>query len=142
MSNTTKVYLVLFVLVMLLAFMLIWGAANHPYTAEGSSVVGNDYYATTTGATSGNPAIRTLKTGDGALGSVVITGANSGTITVYNATTSNVTLRASGKASSTIIIADFPANAATGTYTFDAQITDGLLVVTSGNAPTSTVTYR
>ena len=126
----------------LLAFVVFWGL-NNPETAVGSVAAGNDYQATTTSAAgAGTTAIRTLKTGVSTLGSVVITGDNTGTLTVYNATTSDVTKRTGNKATSSIIIADFPGSAPEGTYTFDAEFTDGLLLVTSGSAPTSTVTWR
>jgi hypothetical protein len=109
-------------------------------TSMGSVQEGQEYQATTTNAAS--TAIRTIKTGQGALGSLVITGDNTGTITFYNATTSDVTKRTGQKATSSITIADFPASSPEGTYTFDASFADGLLVVTTGAPATSTITYR
>jgi len=108
--------------------------------AKGSVPDTNEYNATTTYALS--VAERTLKTGRGSLAQVTITGDNTGLMTFYNATTSNVNLRTGQKATSTIIIADFPASTPEGTYTFDALYTDGLLVVTSGAPATSTITWR
>ena len=114
-----------------------------PDPVVGSVQTGNEYNATTTGSIQ-TPAVRVLQTGPGSLGSVVITGANTGTIQLYNATTSDVTKRTGQKATSTITLADFPASAAAGTYTFDAVYTDGLLLVTSNSpvTPTSTITSR
>jgi hypothetical protein len=113
---------------------------SRPESSLGSVVVGNDYQATTTNAAS--TAIRTIKSGAGSFGSLVITGDNTGTMTFYNATTSNVDLRTGNKATSSITIADFPASSPEGTYTFDAEFTDGLLVVTTGAPATSTVIWR
>jgi len=104
----------------------------------------SDYTATSTasnglyGAFTGDQLV---KTGHGTLGSVVITGANTGIVNFYNATTSDATKRVT--ASSTILIASFPASTVAGTYTFDASFTDGLLVeLESGLIPTSTINYR
>lgn len=108
--------------------------------ALGSVPETQEYMSTTTYALS--TAVRTLRVGTGALAQVTITGANTGLITIYNATTSNASLRAADKATSTIVIADFPVSTAAGTYTFDARYTDGLLVVTSGAPATSTITWR
>ncbi len=108
-----------------------------------STPVASEYYSTTTVAT-GAPSIRLIKTGVGTFGSVVITGAQVGTIDVYNATTSDVTQRTGQTATSSILLAQFPASAPAGTYTFDTVFTVGLLIVTSASptAPTSTITYR
>lgn len=107
----------------------------------GSVEVGSSYMATTTYA--GNPNTnRTLKTGYGTLGSVVITGDNTGTISLYNATTSDITKRTGATPTSTIFIVDFPASSPEGTYTLDADFSTGLLMVTSGTPATSTVTWR
>lgn len=107
----------------------------------GSVEVGSSYMATTTFA--GNPnTVRTLKTGYGTVGSVVITGDNTGFITLYNATTSNINLRTGAAPTSSIIIADFPASSPEGTYTLDVDFSTGLLIVTSGLPATSTVTWR
>lgn len=114
--------------------------------AQGSVIVGNEYIATSTaqntlyGATI--TSSRIIKTGYGALAQVTITGANTGVVNFYNATTSNILQRASNKATSTILLASFPASTAAGTYTFDAEFSDGLFIVIEGNAPTSTIMYR
>jgi len=112
----------------------------------GSVVQGNDYHATSTasnavyGAFTGD---KVLKSRPGSLGSVVITGANTGIVNFYNATTSDVTKRTGNKASSTQLMVSIPASTAAGTYTFDVEFTDGLLVeLESGLMPTSTITFR
>lgn len=110
----------------------------------GSVSVGNDYVATSTAANSVYGAVtanRLVRTGPGTLGSVIITGANTGIINFYNATTTVLTQRAT--ATSTILLASIPASAAAGTYTFDVQFSDGLFIeLVSGIMPTSTITYR
>lgn len=130
--------------------VLVFGLSYILYVvrpAYGSSVQGNDYQATSTAASTMFGATisgdRLIKTGYGSLGSVVITGANTGIVNLYNATTTNVDLRTGNKATSTILIASIPASLAAGTYVFDAEFTDGLyLDIYSGNMPTSTVTWR
>lgn len=119
--------------------------------AYGSVVVGNEYNATTTGS---GAAYGNTITGDqnltgttspvaGSLGSVVITGANTGIWHLYDATTTDVNKRTGNRATSTILLATFPASIAAGTYTFDAQYNHGLLLdYTSGIMPTTTITYR
>lgn len=120
-----------------LAALSLW---FRPINVQGSTFVGSEYQATTTAASIAVP-IRYVKTGWGSLGSVVVTGANTGKLYLYNATTSNVTLRG-GKATTSILLAEMPASVAAGTYTFDVEFTDGLMVVTEGSAPTSTITWR
>lgn len=127
---------------------LIWAAAfNSPVTQElGSVNRANEYFATSTAGNSVFGAFtsgRNVQDGPGALGSVVVTGANTGVINFYNATTTNVSKRTGQKATSTILIASIPASMAAGTYTFDAVFSDGLFVdIVSGTAPTTTITYR
>jgi len=112
----------------------------------GSVSQANEYMATSTAANAVYGALTTdklLKTGQGALGSVVITGANTGIMNFYNATTSNVLARTNNIATSTILMASIPASAAAGTYTFDVAFTTGLLLeLESGNMATATVTFR
>lgn len=114
--------------------------------AQGSVTQGNEYVATSTadstiyGAFTGD---QLLKTGHGSLGSVVITGANTGIVNFYNATTSSVLDRTGNKATSSILMVSMPASLVAGTYTFDVAFTDGLLVeLESGLMPTTTVTFR
>jgi hypothetical protein len=106
----------------------------------GSSPVGESYNATTTGA--GLVANATLKTGFGQLGSAVVTKTDTGTLSFYNATTSNINLRAAKFATSTILLATFPTGATVGTYQFDLQFSEGLLVVSTGNPASTTITWK
>ena len=127
------------VTIAILAFMYLLGSQTP--SVHGSTIMGNNYNATTTFAAS-VPVINLIKTGQGSLNAVIITGKNTGLATFYNATTSDVNKRTGNKATSTIMLADFPTNAPEGTYTFDAQFTDGLLFVGSGAIATSTITWR
>lgn len=113
----------------------------------GSVNISNEYHATTTQY---NTALikagqgQLVKTGSGALGSVVILASAPSTLYFYDATTTNVLLRTDQKATSTIWLASFPASAAVGTYTFDSIFVDGLLIEGSSatNVPTTTITWR
>lgn len=134
----------LIVLASTIVSFLLW---QRPEPTSGSVTVASEYVATTTAANSVYGATITgsklIRTGSGTLGSVVITGANTGVVNIYNATTSNVNQRTGKKATSTILIATLPASLAAGTYVFDTQFSDGLYVeVVSGSIPTSTITYR
>lgn len=144
MTFTQKTSLALFVSAVLFCLALIIGTTTN--TAYGSTPDGaSDYLATSTAANNSAGAFttsRTLKAGFGSFGSYIITGANTGTVNFYNATTSDVNKRTGQKATSTILIASFPASTAAGTYVFDAAFTDGLYLEITGSAPTSTVTYR
>lgn len=106
----------------------------------------SDYTATSTAASAIYGATivgKSFKSGSGSFGSVIITGANTGVMNFYNATTSDVNLRTGNKATSTILLASIPASAAAGTYIFDVQYTNGLLLVLeSGLMPTTTISYR
>lgn len=111
----------------------------------GSVSQASEYIATSTAANTVYGATITgdtlIQTGPGTLGSVVITGANTGIINFYNATTTDATQRTT--ATSTILLASIPASAAAGTYTFDVRYFDGLYVdIVGGNMPTTTITYR
>ena len=87
-------------------------------------------------------AAQLLKTSFGILGSVIITGAGAGDLTLYNATTTNANLRATAATSSLPVIASFPANTAVGNYDFDVAFNDGLLAVFTGVIGTSTITFN
>lgn len=144
MTTTEKTYAAI---VSLLLIGLFAYAILQSDPAYGSVEVSHEYTATTTAASTlyGNTiTVSTrIKSGPGALGSVVLTGAASGIVNIYNATTSNVSLRTGQKATSTILLAAIPASMAAGTYTFDVAFTDGLYIdLVSGNMPTSTITYR
>src|SRR3990167_1157347 len=103
------------------AIALFLGGLNvqtKPNPALGSVSVSNEYNATSTkNAFTGSstiPNYYALKTVGGSLGSVIITGANTGTINLYDATT---TIPNTAWATTTLV--SIPASTAAGTYTFD-----------------------
>lgn len=126
---------------------LIAGAALYalifasPQAPTGSVVRVGEYQATTT-STGNFATIALVQSGASTLGSVVITGAAAGVINIYDATTTDITLRAGSKATSTITKVELPASTVAGTYTFDISLHDGLLVETIGTSPTTTITFR
>lgn len=129
------------VLVLMLGFSF-----RNPSVVVGSVQDGQGYYATTTSAAPdalGTLAtVKTLRSGPGMLGSIVLTGPNSGTMALYDATTSDITLRTGGIATSSLLIAYLPVNATSTTYTYDVQFKIGLLFVQIGAAATSTITFK
>lgn len=106
----------------------------------GSVAIGNEYHSTSTSFLS--TPISLIATGNGALGSIIITGSNTGVTNIYDATTTNINLRTGQAATSSILIASLPASLAVGTYTFDVLYFNGLLFDRTGTVPTSTITYR
>ena len=138
--------LALLILALSFVALLSYLAGIKEPRALGSIIESQEYIATTTapnnvfGATVSSSRI--IKTGQGALGSVVITGANTGIVNFYNATTSDVSKRTGNPATTTILIASLPASLAAGTYVFDVAFTTGLFIDISGTVATSTVTYR
>lgn len=116
--------------------------ANLKDTSLGSVAQSNEYNVTSTSFLSAVPAIVSFTTDSATLGSVVITGANTGIIDFYNATTTSKLLRTGQASTSTIHIASIPASLVAGTYTFDVKAPNGLLMVSSGLIPTSTITWR
>lgn len=109
----------------------------------GSVSVSSEYHATTTGETTQNSSLteKLLKGGPGVLGQVTLTGAQTGRIFLYNATTSDNELRAD-VSTTTLLIAFIEESQVEGTYIFDAQFISGLLLITEGTQPTTTITYR
>ena len=107
----------------------------------GSVRVSDEYQFLQIGTFAGDadPAVL-LRGAGGVLGQVVITEAGASNLIFYNATTSDVTLRAG--ATSTLSSIDIDGSAAEGTYIFDAVFTDGILMVTDGAVPTSTIMTR
>lgn len=105
--------------------------------------IANEYHSVT--STSAAKAITNeiVKTTPGALGSVIITVTGTAPLTIYNATTTNVNLRALAT-SSLEVLASFRASPTVGTYTYDSVATQGILVVfdSTGTIASTTVTFR
>lgn len=124
--------------IVLLAFIVFFKQSTQVF---GSTARGSEYQGTTT--TQGSwLADGQLQSVGGTLGSVVVTGANTGIINIYDATTSSVLLRATSMSSSSILVATLPASIVAGTYTFDRSVYNGLLVNIVGTVPSTTITYR
>jgi len=120
--------------------------------ALGSVAVGNSYSATTTPqvATGTNLcphrdfAAGLASSTTGTLGSVNILASGGGRITIIDATTTNATQRAVA-ATTSLTLAAFPASATAGSYHFDVEFKNGLLVdytTTGTGVSSSTISYR
>ena len=147
MNTITNYKIILAVAFLLVAVTLAMLVLQAPRNAGASIRIGDEYMATSTASNTMYGASITgdalIRTGQGALGSVIITGAGTGIWNIYNATTSNVLARTGNIATSTILLASFPASTAAGTYTFDVTYTTGLLVeLESGVMATSTITFH
>ncbi len=146
MTTTLKQIFPFAVSLALLAGIIVGAIWFKDKVAYASVAISNEYNATTTAATAntfGNTIIASgaIATSSLTLGSVIITGATTGVWNIYDATTSDVTKRK--LASSSLLVASFPASLATGTYTFDVRLNDGLFIdLQSGSLPTTTITWR
>lgn len=137
--NTRNIVLII-IAILLVAFFL-----NKPNAAIGSVEQGNDYNATTTRNFTGTALtnLTVLKAGSGTLARVTVTGANTGIVRFWNATTTDVNRRTGNTASSSLLMIEIPASAAANDYDFDAEFSTGIIYeVVSGLAPTSTISWR
>ena len=111
-----------------------------------STPVGGEYTATSTGQGSrGISNFSPIQTFSGTLGSVVITAVGTDPIFVYDASTTDATMRGNIATTSLPLIAFFPASEPVGTYTFDAKFVNGLVIVQVGtvaNQASTTITWR
>lgn len=135
--NTKNFYILGIGVLLILAFNFI--RIGLPNSASGGVTVGNEYEATSTRNSVGTelPTLTVLKTGSGSLGSVVITGAASGIMNFFDATSTDTNTEWA-----TTSLVTFPASTAAGTYVFDINFKKGLLYEIIGTAPTSTPTWR
>ena len=111
----------------------------------GSAIQGQEYNATSTasGGYGWGTTIGLIKTGQGSLGSIVLSGTSVGVLALYDATTTDVTKRTGNRATSTIIRGRIDSGQIAGTYTFDVSFTDGLIgVLEAGTMSTTTITWR
>lgn len=125
---------------------LFFSLYNETRIAQGSTIQGNDYQATTTAGNSVYGSItasKVIKSTYGSLGTVVVTGANTGVVNFYDATTTDITKRTNNTATATILVASLPASLAAGDYVFDTALSWGLYVdLVSGTMPTTTIAFR
>lgn len=134
------VMLFIIVAMILLTAVMIYDKAQK---VEASVSYGNDYLSTTTDATWLTLAPQLLLSKTGSLGSVVIQTIGTGSLTLYDATTTNNSLRTTSVATSTITLANWQITTSLGTYTFDTSFKNGLIAVWVGtNNATTTITYR
>jgi len=125
-------------LVIVLFVVLVTGvyiSNRAPAEILGSLPSGQSYLATTTAATVTYTS--TIKTQPGTLGSIVITTAGTGTIDLYDATTTTAHPN-----HATTSLASFSASAPAGTYTLDVSFIRGLVVQYTAFAGKATITYR
>lgn len=125
--------------VLALVSVVMW--SNSKEIALGSAVDGQTHSATTSPLGVGATTV-ILKPGGGVLGQVVVTGMNSGNIQLYDATTSDVNLRAATMSTTSLLIASIPAGAASSTYMYDITLKYGLLYVGVGSVPTTSIMFR
>ncbi|MEK7180130.1 MAG: hypothetical protein AAB706_01530 [Patescibacteria group bacterium] len=126
-------------------FSIIW---QNPWQVNASVRVGDQYQATTTPQVADGANLCPARLGmasstTGVLGSVNFLNANTGTLTIYDATTTDNTLRVSA-ATSSLILAEFPTSPTEGSYHFDIEFQRGLLIDYSNTntVGTSTISYR
>ncbi len=133
----TKYLLVLSIVLTVFAIGFMFSQSARPVGA--STFQGQDYMGTTTDQTWTTLVPKVLKSQGGALGTVSVTTVGTGSLTFYDATTTNVNLRTNNTATSTIVLANFQITTSLGSYTFDRTFNDGLIVVWTGtnNASTS-----
>lgn len=137
MSKLQTILLTLAITSTVFAIVLI--SRPQTVTKFGGVNYGSEMQSTTTRDFAGTAlTTRVLKTEPGALGSITITGANTGIIRIFDATTTG-----EHSLHATTTLAEIPASAAAGTYVFDVIATRGIVFeVVSGLAPTSTISYR
>ena len=115
---------------------------------EGALGGGMSNYLSTTTQTStliGDAGVDTavLITLSGTLVSVIFTTTGTG-FDLYNATTSNISLRTGQKATSSLLLASIPSSLAIGVYEYNVAFYDGLLLdsVSSTTIASTTITWR
>jgi hypothetical protein len=130
---------------LLLAGIFYWGFVKKPAEKSIAPSLGSlaMYNSTTTNpGDAGLTDSLALKEGWGTLRYVNITIAGTGYMEFYDATTSDISKRASDKASTSILMAHFPGSPTVGTYTFNTSFNDGLLLhLGSGSISTTTIVW-
>ena len=145
LNYKTALIVIAFVFV-LSALSVLW---QKPWEVKGSVAVGNQYQSTTTpnvaDITNLCPpaAFAVSSSTTGVLGSVNVLLSGAGTLTIYDATTTDSTLR-NPAATSSLILADFPVSPTVGSYHFDVEFKRGLLVDYSSSdlVSSTTISYR
>lgn len=137
-----KILVALSISLVVMVIVLVSVISRTPRQVEGSVMVGSESNATTSPTGFGNSTEKLVITGPAVLNNIVLTGTNTGVVYFYDATTTDITKRTNNTPTSTLLVASFPASAATGTYVFDISVKNGLMYQSVGNAPTTTITFR
>ena len=124
----------------LLAIVAILGGSYAVSSNKlGNVSVGNQLQSTTTPQVADQTV---LCTGTGVLGSVHALKNGTGELGIFDATTTNVTKRTGNLATSSIILAWYPAGFGTTTNAFNLEFKRGLLIDYTTGVATSTISYR
>ena len=121
---------------------------QRPWDAVGSVAVGNEYLSTTTPTVADLTNLCPARAGmasstTGVLSGVDITNYGTGSLQIYDATTSAITLRSADQATSTLLLWGMINGMATSSHPdLDIEFKRGLFIDTSGTVGTSTITYR
>ncbi len=118
--------------------------AQSPTPVVGSTPIGAEYQSTTTTSSlASNSTTTPVFTHTGTLGSIVIASSSATAFGIYDSAVGSTTAYSGAGTATSTKIATFPANAAAGTYTFDINVTRGLILdVPSGFNGIYTVTFR
>jgi|GEM_PF-4175832 hypothetical protein len=134
----------------LVVLVLVLVASQVP-RADANTALGGEYapvgtgYSTTTSPLFNLPAkVSLIKSGRGSFGSVNVleTGSGGGDFEFYDATTTNINLRASSMASSSIFLGSIPNDATAREYAFDIALNNGLVMVYTGGGTVATTTIN
>ena len=143
-----KLTLTLIVLIALAvgALGVLW---QRPWVVQGSVSVGSQYQSTTTPTVADLTnlcparAVGMASSTTGVLSGIDITNYGLGSLQIYDATTSNASLRSSDQATSTLMIWGMINGMATSSHpSIDAGFNRGLLIDYTTGVGTSTITYR
>lgn len=154
-TSTNKNVVAYFILGVLVAALFAFTFISNMRLAVGSTITGNDYFATSTVAgVASATAPFVISNHVGALASIIVSsssaqiGGAGSLIRFYDNAVSTGTMAQSSMSpgvavSSSTVIVSMPSNTAVGTYTFDLITTKGLVVdVPVGFNGSWTVTYR
>jgi len=131
---------IIVLLVATIAYMGLPTDEQRPNESLGSVQRGSEYHGTL--ITPSSDAGGVLLTTGGTLGSVVVTDTLTSNLNFYKATTTNTTLRGNTATSSLEQVAAVNTASADNTYTFDIQVSTGLVYEFDGTRATTTITWR
>lgn len=130
-------------LCLVVTLLLIGVLYNRTEEVSANVALGGEYNATTTSALYNNPAkISLVRNGRGSFGafSVREAGSAGGDFEFYDATTTDITKRASSLATSSIFLGSIPNDATVGDYDFDVNLNYGLVMIWTGGGTVATTT--